>query len=179
MQTSSSSEAGESLRAAEADKDRISASTSVSPGKAGATGTSPQDESVSGTVGEEPEEEEPDPRLQALELRSISHGVTSLKMGSNTQGAYRSRRSFGTSQISTVDDDEWSAPGSDAGTARLRHPELRLRRQVPRCYDPIARFWRRQVSVYVDIDTRRDHLGELLVSSLIVHRHKGGVENQH
>ena len=57
------------------------------------------------------------------------------------------------SNIPTAPDSE--GPG-------LHHEQwirLRLRRQTPRWYDPVVKFWRAQVSITIDEGQHRDHLG--------------------
>jgi hypothetical protein len=58
---------------------------------------------------------------------------------------------YPSSEAPTAQDSE----GPEAHDAR----RYRLRRQVPRWYDPIVRFWTRHVSVTIDEGSHRDHLG--------------------
>lgn len=63
------------------------------------------------------------------------------------QGGVRRRAS----EVSTVPDT--------LGPEESNERRYRLRRQKPRWYDPVAKFWTTQVSVTIDEGTHRDHLG--------------------
>jgi hypothetical protein len=92
-------------------------------------------------------DEEPHPLQQATQLRAIRRGPRASPGPSpNIQG---SAKSVHLSDIPTATDVS-SVPSS-----------YRLRRQRPRWYDGISRFWKQHVSIVVEIETRRDHLGEL------------------
>jgi hypothetical protein len=93
--------------------------------------------------------EELDPDLEAVQLRSIHHQSSPRIYPHSPHFSIRSRRSARISEISTAADDERSARSS-----------CRLRRQTPRWYDGIVRFWKRHIHVTVDANARRDHLGE-------------------
>lgn len=72
--------------------------------------------------------------------------------GSTRSSPYLRARPRGYSNATTAPDEE----------GEREQNRYRLRRQKPRWYDPIAKFWKSQISPSIEEGAYRDHLGECI-----------------